>query len=498
MDILDQTIANVALPQMAGNLGVSLQEISWVTTGYMLACIIVLPMSAFLSDRFGRKRYLMISILMFTASSLLVGMSQNLMEVTICRILQGAGGGALLVSAQATLIEIFPKKEQGFVQPLYMFAVVAAPVFGPTLGGWITNALTWRWCFLINIPIGLVSVWMLAIFLKDKKRSTAPSPADWTGIVLLTAGLGSLQYVLEEGERSDWFADPLICALAAIAAISISALIYWLSSPRNRYPVVDLSILNNKTLVAGTIMFATIGFSVSGVTYLYSILAQTIQGLTPLEAGLSMLPGGIATAFGIVASGIIFRAPKKAPDPRLFCLSGIFLTVISLWMFGHMTPYSGPDQTKLPLILRGLGLGLFAVPINRVIVMSLRPDEVQQGTAFTRLFQLLGGSFGIAILATNIVCAGQAHRSNLVTTYSAANPVFERQLGTWTGFFMSHSGDIVHARNQAFAVLDLALSRQAQVMSYNDAFLLILVFMVATAPLLALLSRRAGNEKGTR
>jgi len=490
IDILDQTIANVALPQMAGNLGVSLEEISWVTTGYMLASTIILPMSAFLSDRFGRKQYLIISILCFTLSSLLVAMSQNLPEVTICRILQGAGGGALIASAQATLIEIFPKKEQGLVQPLFMFAVVAAPVFGPVLGGWITDTLTWRWCFLINIPIGLVSVWMLANFLKDKNRRAASTGVDWKGIGLLTIGLGSLQYVLEEGEKCDWFADPLICALSVLAVVSIAALIYWLRSPRNRYPVVDLSILNNKPVVAGTIIFATIGFGVSGVTYLYSILAQSIQGLTPMETGIAMLPGGIATALGIVACGIIFRDSKKSPDPRLICLFGIFLTTISLWMFGHLTPSSGSDQTNLPLILRGLGLGFLSIPINQSIVMSLRPDEVQQGTSLTRLFQLLGGSIGIAILATNVERSSEFHRANLVGAFSSANPIFERQLSAFTGFFMSHSGNINHTHNLALAMLDKSLSKQAMTMSFNDAFLLVFLFTVLTTPALLLLKTK--------
>src|SRR4051812_247273 len=249
MEVLDTTIVNVALPQMAGNLGATQQEISWVSTGYILSNVVVLPMTAFLTERFGRRRYLTASIIIFAIASFLCGTSTSLVELVVWRIVQGAGGAALLSTAQATIRQIFPREQQGLVQAVFLLGIIVAPTLGPTLGGWITDNYTWNWCFFINIPIGIVSAFLVATFLHDPpEMQRRPGPVDFLGIGLLAVGLSCLQYVLEEGEQKDWFNDPAITRIAVVSALSLAGMLWWELSPRNPSPVVDFRVLKNRDL----------------------------------------------------------------------------------------------------------------------------------------------------------------------------------------------------------------------------------------------------------
>ena len=250
MEVLDTTIINVALPNMAGNLNATPDEIAWVSTAYILSNVIVLPMTAWLSQRFGRKRYLVFSISLFLIASFFCGTSKSLNEVIFWRIMQGAGGAALLSTAQATLRQIFPKEQQGLVQSIFILGIVMAPTLGPTLGGVITDKYTWPWIFFVNIPIGLIAMALIIGFLHDQPNQAKAGGIDIPGIALLTVGLGSLQYVLEEGKRDDWFDSPTIVRLTIVAAITLTALIAWELSPRNKAPVVNFKVLRNKDLTA--------------------------------------------------------------------------------------------------------------------------------------------------------------------------------------------------------------------------------------------------------
>src|SRR3954471_601043 len=240
MEVLDTTIINVALPQMAGNLGATTQEIAWVATGYILSNVVVLPMTAFFTSAFGRRNYLSVSITIFVIASFLCGTSHSLGELVLWRVVQGAGGAALLSTAQATLRQIFPREQQGMVQAIFILGIIVAPTLGPTLGGWITDNYTWNWCFFINIPVGAAALFLVSNFLHDPPNvARARTPVDWLGIILLTAGVGSLQYVLEEGNSKDWFADALILRLAILSAVCIITLLWWELSKRNEHPLID-------------------------------------------------------------------------------------------------------------------------------------------------------------------------------------------------------------------------------------------------------------------
>ncbi|HWH51355.1 MAG TPA: DHA2 family efflux MFS transporter permease subunit, partial [Gemmatimonadaceae bacterium] len=252
MEVLDTTIVNVALPQMAGNLGATFQEISWVSTGYILSNVVVLPMTAFLTSTFGRRNYLIASILLFIGASFMCGTSHSLEELVLWRITQGAGGAALLSTAQATIRQIFKREEQGMVQAIFILGIIVAPTLGPTLGGWITDRYTWNWCFFINVPIGISSAFLVATFLHDPPGMRRRIPIDWPGIGLLIVGLGSLQYVLEEGREKDWFSDSLIIRLSILSAVCLLSMLWWELSSRNEHPVVNFRVLKNRQL-AGSI-----------------------------------------------------------------------------------------------------------------------------------------------------------------------------------------------------------------------------------------------------
>jgi DHA2 family multidrug resistance protein len=495
MELLDTTIANVALPQMAGSLNAGIEEIAWVATGYILAMVIVLPMTAFLAQRFGRKRYLLASVLLFTVASFFCGVLNDLIGVVICRVLQGAGAAALTSTAQAMIVEIFPEHEQEQVQPLFMMGMMAAPIFGPMLGGWLTENASWHWCFLVNVPIGIAAALLLAAYLHDTKAPQALAPVDWTGIALLTVGLGSLQYVLEEGQSRDWFNDGRISWLTLVAIVCLGVLAAWQLSPRNRYPVIDLRVLRNGPLAAGILLFATVGFGVAGISYLYSLLAQEVQGLSPLQTGLALAPCGIAIAASILVCGVLLRRTKNIVDPRLIVLFGTVLTVLASWQFGHLTSESGVDDTFWALILRGSAMGFVGMPMYQAVIAGMKPGEIQQSMALMNLADQIGGSFGIAVLASAVSGRFQVHYADLVSCMTASNPAFTNRLSVLTAYLTAHGYGTDSARRGALQILDQIVNRQAMTMSYNDAFLLMFGFVVLTSPALFLLRRPARHSE---
>jgi len=494
LQVLDTTIVNVALPQMAGNLGATSQDIAWVSTGYILSNVIFLPMTAFMASRFGRKKYLSASIIVFIIASFFCGTSHTLAEIVFWRILQGAGGAALLSTAQATLVQVFPKSEQAIVQSIFMMSLTVAPTLGPTLGGYITDNYTWNWCFLINVPIGLLAVFFVTTFLHDTEAPSKSGSIDWLGIALLATGLGTMQYVLEEGERNDWFQDSTISTLAVISGISVVALVWWQLSPLNRAPVVNFRVLNNRTLSAALFLFVVLGFGVYGGTYLFPLLAQTVLGFTSMQTGLALLPGGLATAISILVCGAILNRPKPIVDTRWIIVFGTVVTMISMWDLGHLSSEAGPAQTTVGLLIRGLGTGFLFIPINQAAFASLKKSELQQASGLLSLARQLGGSFGIALLATFVTNHIQLHRVELLQHYTADNGIFMQRLEGLSGGLAAHGMGVTEAHHGALHLLEQGLMRQAMSMSYNDAFLIMLIVNLITLPAVLLLGRSTSSE----
>lgn len=490
MEVLDTTIINVAMPQMAGNLGATQEEIAWVSTSYILANVVVLPMTAFFTATFGRRRYLTASIIIFVAASFLCGTSHSLGELVLWRLVQGAGGAALLSTAQATIRQIFPREEQGMVQAIFLLGIIVAPTLGPTLGGWITDNHAWAWCFYINVPIGIVSAILVWSFLHDPETHERRSgPVDWWGIGMLIAGVGSLQYVLEEGNKKDWFADATIARLAILAVVSIVGLMWWELSPRNKHPVVEFRVLRNRDLAASIFLFVVLGFGLFGGAFLFPLFTQTLLGFTPTETGLAMLPGGLATAALALVCGRLMNGKKPLVDPRFLILCGTALFIVSMWKLGHLTTAAGEAEARIPLIIRGMALGLLFTPINNAAYGSLKPQEAQQAAGLINLSRQLGGSFGIAILSTYFTRHVQYHRADLVQNVTAGNPAFEQRFQGMVQTLMAHGASLVDAQKGAMAMIDRSLMRQASMLAYNDAWLLILLSFLVVMPAVFLLRK---------
>jgi MFS transporter, DHA2 family, multidrug resistance protein len=494
MEVLDTTIVNVALPQMAGNLGATQQEISWVATGYILSNVVVLPMTAFFTERIGRQRYLTISIIIFIVASFFCGTSHSLTELVVWRMLQGAGGAALLSTAQATIRQIFPREQQGLVQAIFLLGIIVAPTLGPTLGGWITDNYSWSWCFFINVPIGIVSAFLVNQFLRDPPgQERRRGKVDWFGIGLLTTGIGSLQWVLEEGNSKDWFSDIWIVRFSTVAGACLVLMLWWELSSRNRNPIVNFRVLKNRDLAASIFLFIALGFGLYGGVFIFPLFTQNLLHFTPTETGLALMPGGIATALTALVCGLMLNGARPIVDPRVLIGIGVALFVVSMWDLGHLTTVAGESDVRLALIVRGLGLGFLFTPINNVAYASLKPSEAQQASGLINLSRQLGGSFGIAILATYVTVHTQVHRVDLLQNVYSGNPLVDERLRMLSANLASRGYDPVAAQRGALALLDQQTMRQASMLSYNDAWMLLLLTFLCVSPAVLLLRRPRGR-----
>src|SRR6476620_7909426 len=394
LELIDTSIVNVAIPHMMGNLGATLDEISWVSTGYIIANVIVIPMSGWLSAYFGRKRYLTGSIFLFVLSSFFCGAATSLGGLVFWRVVQGIGGGALLSTAQSTLFEAFPPQEVGIGQAMFGVGVMVGPTLGPTLGGWIVDNYNWPWIFYINVPLGIIAALMTMTYVHDAEHQERAETIDVLGFLLLATCVGSLQFMLEKGERYDWFDSRLVTALAITSFVSF-VLLLWRELTAKE-PVINFRVLKSRQLAAGVSIAAVLGLALFGSIFVLPIFLQSLHGLTANQTGLVILPGAIASA---VTMAFVGKNANRL-DARVTVTIGAVFFFIAMWMLSRMTLASGPGETFWPLILRGVGLGLIFVPLTSASMAELRVNELAQGTGMFNLTRQLGGSLGIAIMAT--------------------------------------------------------------------------------------------------
>ncbi len=471
MEALDSTIVNVALPQMGGNLDATPNEIGWVSTGYILSVVVVVPLTAWLAGRFGRRNYLVTSILLFTLASFCCGISHTLGQLVFWRVVQGIGGGALLSTAQATMLEIFPPNQQAMVQGIFGLGVVVAPAVAPMLGGWLTDNYSWPWVFFVNLPIGVIASLIITTYLQNSEyQQSSADTIDWTGIILLAVGLVSLQYVLEEGQKDEWFSSLLITRLAILAAVTLISFVAWELWPTNTKPVVNLRVLRDRNLLGGVVLAMAMGFGLLGGLFIFPLFVQGILHFTATSTGVVLLPAGLAILGGIAVCSTLIQ---KGVDPRILIAMGITIFIGANWELGHLSPQSDAHSTLIGQLLRGLGIGFLFIPVSVTAYSTLKGQQIAQGTSLWNLSLQLGGSFGIVVLNTYVVNMTQYHRANLVSSLYQGNLTLAgRQEGIAQGF-MQHGYGSLQAHTAALGLIDQTVQAQALTMAYNDAFLLI-------------------------
>jgi MFS transporter, DHA2 family, multidrug resistance protein len=469
LQVLDATIVNVALPTIQGNMGANFDEGAWVVTAYIIAAVIVIPLTPWLQQVFGRRNYYVAAIIGFTVTSMLCGISTSLDELIFFRVLQGLCGGGLIATGQAIMRDTFPAKQLGFSQALTSIGAIIGPSIGPTLGGILTDQLSWNWIFYINIIPGIGAAILCAMLLKDPERKGRPS-IDGVGLAFMAIGLGCLQYVLDEGERYDWFGDTNITITAVVAVLALGAFAYWeLSVVKN--PIVDLRILlKNRFVAAGCLVAATLGFSLFGSVILTPQFQQSLLNFTATLSGLSIL----TRALGIMAMTpviLILLGRFKLKPPLLLGIGFLIITIANFNTAGVITTDSTFGTFVFPLVFGGIGFGMLFVPLSVAVLSSVHGPDTQKATSLLSLCQQLGGSIATALLVTLLDRRGAQHLDSLSGTITLQSVPVQGAL--------THSG--------ALNVLSGLVNQQAATMAFADAFFFMGIVSAAIIPFVFLL-----------
>lgn len=488
LEIVDTTIVNVALNNMRGSLGATLTDVAWVITAYAIANVIIIPMTSWLSQQFGRRNYFATSIIIFTIASFLCGNATNIWELVFFRFIQGLGGGALLVTAQTIITESYPVAKRGMAQAIYGMGVIVGPTLGPPLGGYFVDHFSWPYIFYINIPIGIIAAFLTLTFVRSPKfgEKLKASQVDWWGIALLAGFVGSLQYVLEHGQQDDWFNDRIINILTLVSSVSF-VLFIW-RELNYKHPIVNLKVLKNTNLRVGVIMSFVLGFGLYSSTFIIPIYTQSILGWSALNAGLILIPSSITTGIMMPMIGKLIQ--RGVPQAYMVAVGFLAFFIFSFWMHNVLTPDTGTEHIFWPLILRGIGLGLLFVPITTLSLSTLKGREIGEGAAFTGMMRQLGGSFGIAIITTLIARLNQVHRVNLIshldsTSYAVQQRVIQLQQG-----LMSKGYSFNESLNKAYKILEFNVMKQSSVLTYIDIFNYLGLLFLFCIPFVLLIKKR--------
>jgi DHA2 family multidrug resistance protein len=479
MVVLDTSVANVALPHIAGNLSATTDESTWVLTSYLVSNAIMLPATGWIARRMGRKRLLMTSIAVFTGASLLCGVAINMAMLIIARILQGVGGGGMQPLAQSILLESFPPEEHGMAMAAYGMGIVVAPVIGPTLGGWITDSYSWRWIFYVNLPVGLLALFMVQTFVEDPPylRQAHRGAIDYLGFGLMAIWLGTLQLMLDKGQEVDWFGAAWIRWVAVASGIALIAFI--LREFTCCEPIVQLRILGNRNFGVGTLITCLYGFVLYGVTAMLPLFLQTLLGYPALDSGLAVSPRGI----GAVLSTITVGRLVKYIDSRLLLACGFGIFSYSTFLLSHVNLGISMVSVAIPNLLNGIGSGFIFVPLTVMTLGRLRKEDIGNAAGIYNLMRNIGGSVGIATVTTFLVRGSQLHQSYLGAHFTTSNPVV---VGTLQGLQaqLSVGGfDAYTAHQKALAMLYGFLQQQASLLAYVDNFRLLGFLSLLCIPL---------------
>ena len=482
MFVLDATIANVALPHMAGSFSVSREESMWILTSYLIASGIVIPMVDWFSKVMGRKNFFIMSIIMFTIASALCGMAQTMAQMVAFRILQGFGGGGILPISQAILLESFKPSERGKAMAMFGMIIVLAPILGPVIGGWITDNWTWPYIYYINIPIGILA-WVLSntfIYDPDYAKKQAGVKTDFVGFFFLCVWLISLQIVLDKGNNADWFNAPWICWLSLVSAIS--ATLFIISQIRNKQSLVDLSIFKDKNYLVGTMVQIVMQAVLLASVAILPQFLQSLMGYDAYKSGLSMMPRGL----GALTATILYGSFANKFDGRLLVAIGLSCIATGCMMLGNLNLEISTMSIMFPNFLFGIGLGLAMIPIITLSMATLRNDQMTNASGLQNLLKNIGGAIGTSIVATLISRGAQKHQFMLIQHLSETSSNYIERVQTYTIAFITNY-DPLTANYMAKGVINKLLLQQATLCAFIDAFRVFAIAAISIIPLLLLL-----------
>jgi DHA2 family multidrug resistance protein len=482
--ILDVTIANVALDHMRGTLSAGVDEITWVLTSFLVANAISLPITGWLSDLLGRKRLFILATVAFTLTSAAAGAAPSLAFMVVARFLQGLAGGPLVPLSQATMIETFPASQRGMAMAVWGIGIMFAPIIGPTLGGWITDNWSWRWVFYINVPVGAAAVVMAWLFLPEPADRPTVRRVDVAGLVLLVVGVAALQFVLDRGQREDWFASSLIAWLSVVAVVALTALV--VRELRAEEPVVDLRVLRHPTFAVATAAMFVISIAFYGIMVLTPLFTQILMGYTAMLAGLVLAPGGLSTLVTMPIAGALLNRL----DPRWIIVTGCGLNAYAMYLMATLTLEASYWQIMLPRFIQGLGIGFTFVPMSTVALSAVPMRELGHASGLFNFLRTIGGSIGIAAVATMLERGSQVHQARLAAHVSLYDPDVWDRYHTLVATFTARGTDPATAEQQAWAHLYGIVQREALALSFIDNFWRLALIFTAVIPFVLFLGRR--------
>jgi DHA2 family multidrug resistance protein len=484
MEVLDTTVVNVSLPHIAGSLSATVEEATWTLTSYLVANAIILPLTGWLSNFFGRKRMLMFSVTGFTIASFLCGLAPSLPFLVVCRIVQGACGGGLQPISQAILLESFPPEGRGKAMGFWGLGIVVAPMLGPVLGGWLTDSYSWRWVFYINVPIGIVSILMTSLFIFDPSYiRRASQKIDYWGIGMLAVGIATLQIVLDKGQEKDWFGTDWITALALISGVVLVVFLFY--ELRTKDPVVNLRVFTNRTYSTGVFLMSLLGVGLYGTTVLIPLILQTLLGYPAIRAGLAMAPRGLGSFIAMPVVGMIMTKF----DPRKMLALGMVVCGITLFQISRLNLNAGFWDFCWPQFFMGLSLGLIFVPLTTISMAPIRKENMGNATSLFNLVRNLGGSIGISAVSTMQTRFQQRNINQLGAHVTPYNTSARNMMNSLQGMFVSRGSDIATAAHQARAAMFGLVARQASMLAYNSIFLILAGLFLLMLPFIFLMRR---------
>jgi len=483
MEILDTTVVNVSIPHIAGNMGATVDDGTWVVTSYLVSNAVILPMAGWLANRFGRRRILLTCVAGFTLTSLLCGMATSLEWLIFFRVLQGLTGGGLQPLAQAVLLETFPPNKHGTAMAAFGLGIILAPILGPTLGGWITDNYTWRWIFYLNLPVGAFSVLMISAFVRDPHYigKDKTGGVDLWGIGFLALGFGMLQVVLDKGQRKDWFGSTQIRVWTALCIFGLVAMV--IRELKTRYPIVDLRALKDRTFSAGVFLMTMLGFVLYASLVLLPIFLQTLLGYPALQAGLALSPRGLGSLVMMPITGQL----TNRYDPRKLIGIGLVVGAWSMFSLSHLNLNAGYWDIFWPQVVQGGAMAFLFIPLMAVSMSGIAKEKMGNATSIYNLMRNIGGSFGIATMTTFLARRNQLHQDQLVSHVTPFDPRMRMMLRGLQSWFQTHGSNSVDAAKKSLGAIYGMMQQQAAMLSFVEAFWVMAVIFLCMMPLLFLL-----------